>query len=105
MGEHLMPALMLPGSSKCPRRPSPRRKDPNRWTDDPEVRLMLRVRDGDEEAFAQLTARYSARVFGFFCRRLNDRQEAEDLTQEVLLRLFRSRHRYQPRARFSTWVF
>jgi RNA polymerase sigma-70 factor (ECF subfamily) len=101
-----MPALMLPGPSNCPRRrSSAARKNKERWTDDPEVRLMLRVRDGDEEAFTQLTARYSARVFGFFCRRLSDRQEAEDLTQEVLLRLFRSRHRYQPRARFSTWVF
>jgi RNA polymerase sigma-70 factor (ECF subfamily) len=66
---------------------------------------MLRVRDGDTEAFAPLVQRYSARVFGFFCRRLGDRQDAEDLTQEVLLRLFRARQRYQPRARFSTWVF
>jgi RNA polymerase sigma-70 factor (ECF subfamily) len=101
-----MPVLTLPGSAKC-RRPRslavPKGKD--RWMDDPEVRLMLRVRDGDDDAFAELTARYSARVFGFFCRRLGDRQESEDLTQEVLLRLFRSRQRYQPRARFSTWVF
>ena len=101
-----MPALTLQGSTKCPRRRSRiARKDKLRWMEDPEVRLMLRARDGDEDAFTQLTARYSARVFGFFCRRLSDRQEAEDLTQEVLLRLFRSRHRYQPRARFSTWVF
>ena len=99
-----MPVLTLPGSLKCRRRSSVR-KGKERWLDDPEVRLMLRVRDDDGDAFAELAARYSARVFGFFCRRLGDRQEAEDLTQEVLLRLFRSRHRYQPRARFSTWVF
>jgi RNA polymerase sigma-70 factor (ECF subfamily) len=100
-----MPVLTLPGSSKGRRRSSSVCKGKDRWMDDPEVRLMLRVRDGDDDAFADLTARYSARVFGFFCRRLGDRQEAEDLTQEVLLRLFRSRQRYQPRARFSTWVF
>jgi RNA polymerase sigma-70 factor (ECF subfamily) len=91
-----MPVLTLPHGSKQTR---------GRWLDDPEVRLMLRVRDGDDEAFAQLVDRYRARLFGFFCRRLGDRQEAEDLTQEVLLRLFRSRQSYQPRARFSTWVY
>lgn len=80
-------------------------KNANRWRDDPDVRLMLRVRDGDDDAFGQLVERYSGRVFGFFCRRLGDHQEAEDLTQEVLLRLFRARQRYQPTARFSTWVF
>jgi RNA polymerase sigma-70 factor (ECF subfamily) len=66
---------------------------------------MLGVQSGDEDAFRQLVDRYSSRIFGFFYRRLGDRQEAEDLTQEVLLRLFRSRQSYQPRARFSTWVF
>lgn len=100
-----MPVLSLPRVSKRPGRRSARAKKENRWLDDPDVRLMLRVRDGDGDAFGQLTDRYSARIFGFFCRRLGDRQEAEDLTQEVLLRLFRARQRYQPRARFSTWVF
>jgi RNA polymerase sigma-70 factor (ECF subfamily) len=95
-----MSVLTLPSSAKDRRRP---RKD--RWLDDPEVRLMLCVRAGDHDAFGQLVERYHTRIFGFFCRRLGDRQEAEDLTQEVLLRLFRSRQRYQPRARFSTWVF
>lgn len=80
-------------------------KRTNRWRDDPDVGLMLRVREGDDAAFGQLVERYSGRVFGFFCRCLGDHQEAEDLTQEVLLRLFRSRQRYQPRARFSTWIF
>src|ERR1700688_3797820 len=66
---------------------------------------MLRVRDGDESAFALLQERYSPRVFGYFCRQLRDRSEAEDLTQDVFLRLYRSRLRYQPRARFATWIF
>jgi RNA polymerase sigma-70 factor (ECF subfamily) len=76
-----------------------------RWTDDPEVRLMLRARDGDGDAFVELSRRYEPRVFGYFCRQVRNRTEAEDLTQEVLLRLYRSRIRYQPRASFATWVF
>jgi RNA polymerase sigma-70 factor (ECF subfamily) len=93
-----MPALTPPASAN-------HRKAQDRWLDDPEVRLMLRVQKGDHDAFRQLVERYNARIFGFFRHRLGDRQEAEDLTQEVLLRLFRARHSYQPRARFSTWVF
>src|SRR5271166_5430172 len=75
------------------------------WRRDPEVRLMLRVRDGDAAAFAELERIYRTRVLGWFCRRLGDRAEAEDLTQEVFLRLYRARGSYQPRARFATWVF
>jgi RNA polymerase sigma-70 factor (ECF subfamily) len=66
---------------------------------------MLRVQGGDDGAFAELVQRYRARVFGSFVKRLGDRQEAEDLTQEVFLRLYRFRDRYQPRARFATWLF
>jgi len=73
--------------------------------DDPEVALMLRVRRNDKGAFAQLVQHYWPRVFGRFCRVLGDRQEAEDLTQEVFLRVYRHRRRYQPRARFATWLF
>jgi RNA polymerase sigma-70 factor (ECF subfamily) len=75
------------------------------WLEDPEVALMLRVQGGDGEAFAELQRRYGARVLGYFCRLLRDRAEAEDLTQDVFLRLYRSRARYQPRARFATWIF
>lgn len=75
------------------------------WKEDPDVRLMQRVQDGDNEAFTQLQVRYSPRVFGYFCRQLRDRSDAEDLTQEVFLRLYRSRISYQPRARFATWIF
>jgi RNA polymerase sigma-70 factor (ECF subfamily) len=72
---------------------------------DPEVGLMLRVQQDDAGACVELVQRYRTRLLGFFFRRLGDRQEAEDLTQEVFLRLYRSRKRYQPRARFATWLF
>jgi RNA polymerase sigma-70 factor (ECF subfamily) len=76
-----------------------------RRTDDPEVVLMLRVRRGDTEAFQRLLERYRTRVFGRLFRQVGDREEAEDLTQDVFLRLYRYRRRYQPRAKFATWLF
>jgi RNA polymerase sigma-70 factor, ECF subfamily len=75
------------------------------WAEDPDVVRMLRVQRDDAVAFAELVERYRARVFGRFIRQLSDRQEAEDLTQEVFLRLYRHRKRYRPTARFATWLF
>ncbi|HKA07225.1 MAG TPA: sigma-70 family RNA polymerase sigma factor [Gemmataceae bacterium] len=72
---------------------------------DPEVDLMLRVQRDEPGAFAELVAAYWARVFGKFIRQVTDRQEAEDLAQDVFLRLYRSRKRYRPRAKLATWVF
>jgi RNA polymerase sigma-70 factor (ECF subfamily) len=72
---------------------------------DPEVARMLRVQRDEPGAFAELVGCYWTRVFGRFYRLLGDRQEAEDLAQEVFLRLYRNRQRYQPRARFTTWLF
>ena len=91
---------------RSPRTPRPRTaRAAARWRQDPDVRLMLRVRDGDVAAFTELERTYRTRVLGWFCRRLGDRSEAEDLTQEVFLRLYRARGAYQPRACFATWVF
>ncbi|HKB02207.1 MAG TPA: sigma-70 family RNA polymerase sigma factor [Gemmataceae bacterium] len=72
---------------------------------DPEVQLMLRVQRDEPGAFADLVALYWARVFGKFVRQVADRQEAEDLAQEVFLRLYRSRKRYRPTAKLATWIF
>jgi len=72
---------------------------------DPEVELMLRVQRDEPGAFAELVTAYWARVFGKFIRQVADRQEAEDLAQDVFLRLYRSRKRYRPRAKLATWVF
>jgi RNA polymerase sigma-70 factor (ECF subfamily) len=72
---------------------------------DPEVELMLTVQRGQTEAFEALVERYWLPVFHRFYRRLHDRQSAEDLTQDVFLRIYRYRHRYRPRARFATWLY
>lgn len=83
----------------------PRRKAGRLRLDDPEVGLMLQAQEDEPDAFAELVDRYWTRVFGRFCRQLGDRQEAEDLTQDVFLRLYRSRKRYRPEAKFATWLF
>jgi RNA polymerase sigma-70 factor (ECF subfamily) len=72
---------------------------------DPDAARMMRAGRGDVVAFAELVDRYWPAAVGWFVRQLGDRQEAEDLAQEVFLRLYRARHRYRPRAKFSTWLF
>jgi RNA polymerase sigma-70 factor (ECF subfamily) len=72
---------------------------------DPDVNLMLRIQSDEAGAFEELIEQYWCRVFGRFFRQLGDRQEAEDLVQDVFLRLFRNRKRYKPTAKFSTWLF
>ena len=73
---------------------------------DPDVRLMLRVRDADDAAaFGELVERYQSRLVGILHHLLGSADEAEDLAQEVFLRVYRTRKRYHPRAKFSTWLF
>jgi len=72
---------------------------------DPDVQLMLRVKEGDEAAFAELVAAYQERLVGVFCHLLRDQTAAEDLAQEAFLRIYRARHGYVPTAKFSTWLF
>jgi RNA polymerase sigma-70 factor (ECF subfamily) len=72
---------------------------------DPDVALMIRVQQDEPGAFAELIDLYWSRIFGRFFRQFGDRQEAEDLVQDVFLRLFRNRKRYRPHARFATWLF
>jgi len=85
--------------------PLPRRALANLAAADPGVALMLRVQRDEPGAFAELVEQYWTRIFGRFYRCFADRQEAEDLAQDVFLRLYRARKRYQPRARFGTWLF
>jgi RNA polymerase sigma-70 factor, ECF subfamily len=72
---------------------------------DPDVRLMLQVRDDDAPAFEELMLRYQNRVLSLLAHLVHGRDLAEDLTQEVFLRVYRARKRYVPGAKFSTWLF
>jgi RNA polymerase sigma-70 factor (ECF subfamily) len=73
-------------------------------SDDPSTRLMLRVRDGDVEAFEELLGLWQPRLVTLFLHHTGDHATAEDLAQEVFLRVFRARGTYRPTAKFTTWV-
>ena len=72
---------------------------------DPDVRLMLEVRDDSASAFEELMLRYQNRLVTVLEHLVGGRDQAEDLAQEVFLRVYRSRKRYVPGAKFSTWLF
>lgn len=72
---------------------------------DPDIRIMLRVRDDDPSAFAELVDLYNHRLVTVLHHLLGNPEEAEDLAQEVFLRVYRVRKKYRPRAKFSTWLF
>ncbi len=72
---------------------------------DLDVRLMLAVRAGDGAAFGRLVERHHRRVVSLAYRFARNATEAEDLAQEVLLRVWRSRRRYRPQAKFTTWLY
>jgi RNA polymerase sigma-70 factor, ECF subfamily len=72
---------------------------------DPDIRLMLRVRDDEPAAFEELVEQYQHRLVAVMNHLVGHPQEAEDLAQEVFLRVYRSRKKYRPRSKFSTWLF
>jgi RNA polymerase sigma-70 factor (ECF subfamily) len=73
---------------------------------DPDIRLMLRVRDAnDQAAFGELVERFQYRLLGIMNHLIGNKDEAEDLAQEVFLRVYRTRQKYTPKAKFSTWLF
>lgn len=79
--------------------------DSNPVLRDPDVRIMLKVRDGDDAAFNQLVLNYQDRLIGLLRHLVGDQTAAEDLAQDVFLRVFRARRGYEPTAKFSTWLF
>ena len=77
----------------------------NEFDDDPGVRWMRAWQAGDESAFDALVEAYSGQVYALLTRFLGPRANREDLVQEVFLRVVRARERYEPSARFSTFLF
>ena len=72
---------------------------------DPDAALMMRVKQGDTAAFAELVDKYKQPVMNLIYRTLRDATEAEDLAQNVFLQVYKSAHRYRVSAKFSTWLF
>jgi RNA polymerase sigma-70 factor (ECF subfamily) len=70
-----------------------------------DVQLMLDVKAGDEASFELLLQKYRMPLVSFLYRMVRDRATAEDLAQEVFLRVYRARKKYSPSAKFTTWLF
>ena len=72
---------------------------------DSDLDLMLRACQGDASSFDELLRRYRTPLVKYLCRMVRDDALAEDLAQEAFLRVYNSRHRYRPDARFTTWLY
>ncbi len=70
-----------------------------------DAELMLRVRDGDHASFGLLLERHRGPVIHFLYRMVQSQAVAEELAQEVFLRIYKSRSTYEPTAKFTTWLF
>jgi RNA polymerase sigma-70 factor (ECF subfamily) len=68
-------------------------------------RLVLEHLAGDPQAFGTLVDRYQTRLLNFINRTIGDRERAEDLVQEVFIRVFRHLHRFDQTKKFSTWIY
>jgi len=73
--------------------------------DDPGIQLMLQFQQGDQGAFASLFEQYYRPIFQFSCRMLMNSSDAEEITQETFIQVYKAVERYQPTAKFSTWVY
>jgi RNA polymerase sigma-70 factor, ECF subfamily len=74
-------------------------------SDEESVRLMLRVKEGDERAFEKLVELHQRAIIGTVARMLNSIDDAHDIAQQVFIRIWRSASRYEPSAKFTTWMF
>lgn len=67
--------------------------------------LVLKAGAGSRDCFEELVSRYSGRLFHFFRKKISSDQETEDLIQEAFLKVYRNLHRYDPKWKFSTWLY
>ncbi len=70
-----------------------------------DIELMLRAKSGDDGAFSELMRRHYKGVVNFAYRFTRALETSEDLAQEVFLRVYRSREKYKPEAKFTTWLY
>jgi len=98
----------LPRKAMNPTSASPTHRFPQaepQWPGMSDERLMLAFTQGSSEAFTELFHRYKQPVYGFFCRRVSDPANAEELAQEAFFALLRASNRYEPRALFRTYLY
>jgi RNA polymerase sigma-70 factor (ECF subfamily) len=75
------------------------------WAQLSDAEIMLRVREGDDSGFSLLIEKYRRQIVHFMFRMVHNQAIAEELAQEVFLRVYRSRQTYRAEARFSTWLY
>ena len=73
--------------------------------EDPDARLMLRFKDGDREAFETLFSRHTHAIINFAYRFVRNREIAEELAQEIFLKIYEGAAGYEAQARFTTWLY
>ena len=72
---------------------------------DVDVALVERCQQNDLEAFEELVRRYQARIYNFVCKTTNNPADAEDMAQEVFIRVYKSIHRFRSESTFQTWLY
>ena len=74
-------------------------------SDEDNVALMARVKEGDERAFERLVEIHQGAVIGTVTRMLGNVEDAHDVAQQVFIRVWKSAPRYEPTAKFTTWLY
>src|SRR6202047_3778278 len=95
----------MSGAIDQARTASPARTGLTDWSLLTDAEIMLRVREGDDAGFDFLIAKYRRAIVHFMFRMVHNQAVAEELAQEVFLRVYRSRATYRAEARFSTWLY
>ena len=72
---------------------------------DPDITLMLRVKEGDLSAYETLIDKFKQPVMNLVYRLIHDLDEAEDIAQNVFIQIWKTRNRYEPNSKFTTWLF
>src|SRR5271170_1653771 len=80
-------------------------RQPADWSAMSDAEIMLRVREGDDSGFDLLIQKYHKPIIHFMFRLVHNQAIAEELAQEVFLRVYRSRQTYRAEARFTTWLY
>jgi len=103
LNSETLPRKAMNPTSASPTHPFPQAEP--QWPGMSDERLMLAFTQGSSEAFTELFHRYKQPVYGFFCRRVSDPANAEELAQEAFFALLRASNRYEPRALFRTYLY
>lgn len=77
----------------------------NHFGEESDELLMLSFKAGEDKAFEELVKRYKTKLFNYIYKYISDVERSEEITQEVFIRIYRSRERYKIKAKFSTFIY